>query len=78
MKNLLNFVVTQIVDEPKAVKIAEEKDENGIIKLTLEVAEEDMGKVIGKKGKIIFALRQLLRIKALKTNQRVFLELKER
>ena len=77
MKKLLSFIVTQLVDHPEEVEIFEETDQNGIIKLTLKVADSEMGKIIGKQGRIIRALRSLLKVKAIKTNQQVFLELAE-
>lgn len=74
MKEFLNFLLTNIVDQPEAVTIKEKEDENGLI-LLVNVAEDDRGKVIGKEGKVIFALRNLLNIKAQKENKRVFLQL---
>lgn len=77
MKALLSFLVQQIVDSPEAVKIEETTDEQGTVILTLYVAEADMGKVIGKQGKIIHAIRLLLKIKAIKAHQHVRLEIAE-
>lgn len=76
MKEFLEFLIKKIVDHPKEVKITEEELE-GAIYLKLSVAQEDMGKVIGKSGRIIRALRDLLKIKAIKENKRVNLELLE-
>ena len=76
MKELVELLVKNIVDEPKAVKIKEERDSAGD-KIILRVADEDMGKVIGKNGRIIKAIRSILRIKATKENRRVYLELAE-
>jgi hypothetical protein len=77
MKDLLTFVVTQIVDQPEAVSVDETTDPEGTLVLTLHVADDDMGKVIGRSGKIIRALRLLLKVKAIRTNQHVRLELAE-
>lgn len=77
MKELLNFIVSKIVDKPEAIKIEQTTDKHGTIRLILEVDKDDIGKVIGKQGKIIKAIRSLLRVKAIKTQQRVFLDLKE-
>lgn len=76
MKSLLEYLVKSIVDNPKQVKVEEEKGE-GFVSLKLSVAQEDMGKVIGKKGKIIKALRTLLKVPAIKQNLRVNVELQE-
>jgi len=77
MKKLLEFIIKSIVDNPKDVKITETKDPSGILLLNLKVNQEDMGKVIGKEGNIIKAVRNVLRIKATKENLRFALELTE-
>ena len=71
MDKLLHFLISQIVDEPEAVKVETSTDPTGTVILTAGVAPEDMGKVIGKGGKIISAIRELIKVKAIKTNQRV-------
>lgn len=75
MKQLLEYIVTQIVDNPKRVSIEEKEEENGFVLLTLTVVPEDIGKVIGKGGKIIGAIRQILKLKAVKQGKRVALKL---
>lgn len=77
MKALLTFLVKEIVDNPEAVTVEDTKDEQGMQVLTLHVADSDMGKVIGKQGKIIRALRLMLKVKAIKTQQHVRLEIAE-
>ena len=77
MKKLLEFIIKSIVDNPKDVKISETKDPSGILLLNLKVNQEDMGKVIGREGNIIKAVRNVLRIKATKENLRFALELTE-
>ena len=77
MKEFLEYLVTQIVDRPEAVVIDEKIDNLGIINLEITVAPEDMGKVIGKAGRIIKALRDLVRILAVKRNLRVNVVLQE-
>lgn len=76
MKDLLKHLIKSIVNNPDQVKINEEKEE-GFVNLKLSVAQEDMGKVIGKRGKIIKAIRTLLKIPAIKQNVRVNVELEE-
>lgn len=76
MKDLLKFITKSIVNNPDQVKINEEKEE-GFVNLKLSVAQEDMGKIIGKRGKIIKAIRTLLKIPAIKQNVRVNVELEE-
>ena len=74
MKNLLESIIKEIVDHPEKV-VVEEVEDNGLISLKLSVAPEDMGKVIGKGGKIIKAIRNLMKIKAVKDQKRIMVNL---
>lgn len=76
MKELLEYIVKNIVSKPDAVKIDEQKTADGVL-LNLSVDKEDMGVVIGKEGRIIRAIRSLVRIKAIRDGVRVDLELLE-
>ena len=76
MKKALEYIVESIVDDPKQVKI-EEKEEDGIINFSIKVAPDDMGKVIGKNGKIIRAIRNVIKIPAIKQNKRINISLDE-
>lgn len=76
MKDTLHFIVSAIVDNPDAVSIAEH-DEEGILNFVITVAPEDMGKVIGKEGKVIRSIRNIMKIKAMKFNQRIKISLAE-
>lgn len=77
MKELLSFIVRNIVTHPRSVKISQEKRQSGLLILQLQVHPTDMGQVIGRGGKIIKALRNILRVKAIKENLTFSLELKE-
>lgn len=77
MKKLLQFIVENIVTHPENIVIEEEIKEDGFIIYSLTVNPEDMGRVIGKEGKVINALRNILRVKATKQNIRFSLILKE-
>ncbi len=77
MKNLLEYLVKNIVEQSEAVKIEEIVTPEGLVNLQITVAPEDMGMVIGKGGRIIRALRNLVRVKAIKENKRVNVELTE-
>jgi predicted RNA-binding protein YlqC (UPF0109 family) len=77
MEKLLKLIVTSIVQKPKLVKITrQEKD--GLLEFSLQVDPDDMKIVIGKKGRTIKAIRNLLRLRAIKENIRVNLELLEK
>lgn len=60
-KEFLEFSVPWLVDEPDSVSISEVEAESGGVIYELEVAPDDMGKVIGKRGRIIRSLRSLTR-----------------
>lgn len=70
MKQLLEYIVPNIVNHPEDVVI-NETDENGLTNLSIKVNPEDMGRVIGKSGKVIKAIRQIGRIIAIKKGIRV-------
>jgi uncharacterized protein len=74
MKALVEYIAKSIVNEPDAVKVDEETNEEGIT-LKLSVADEDKGRIIGKQGQIAQAMRTLLRVKAAKASTRVRLEI---
>ena len=74
MKDLVEYIAKSIVNEPDAVSIEEETNEDGIT-LKLTVADDDKGRIIGKQGQIAQAMRTLLRVKAAKAATRVRLEI---
>ena len=63
MKELIEYIAKAIVDNPDEVHVREEEQGDTVI-YYLEVAEADMGKVIGKQGRIANALRALLKVAA--------------
>ncbi len=74
MKGLLEHVAKQLVDDPNAVVVTEELDGN-FIKLHLQVAEGDVGKVIGRGGRNAKAIRALLKVMATRDGTQVNLEI---
>ncbi len=70
MKELLEFIVQSLVTCPDDVVI-EEKTDGDIITLSVHVNENDMGKVIGKQGKIAKAIRSLMKAAAARKNIKV-------
>ena len=69
MKQLFEYIILGITSKPESVSINEE-NENGTLVLKLKVADEDFGSIIGKGGRTIKAIRDLLRLKAQKENLR--------
>ncbi len=76
MKDTLLFIVSAIVDTPDAVAI-DEQVEDGITNLIITVDPSDMGKVIGKEGKVIRSIRNIMKIKAMKFDKRIKISLAE-
>jgi predicted RNA-binding protein YlqC (UPF0109 family) len=74
MKELVEYIAKSIVDAPDDVVVTEETDDEGI-KLTLQVADDDKGRVIGKQGRIAAAMRTLIRVKAAKQGTRATLQI---
>ena len=74
MKELLEYIAKSLVDNPQEVAVSEHYDENAII-LELRVAPDDMGKVIGKQGKIAKSIRTIAKAAAGKEGKRVIMEI---
>lgn len=70
MKDTLQFIVSSIVDNAEAVHI-DEQETDDITNLIITVDKEDMGKIIGKEGKVIRSIRNIMKIKAIKNNKRI-------
>jgi uncharacterized protein len=71
---LLEYLARQLVDEPDAVRV-ETAEEDGAVVLRLHVAPDDVGKVIGRQGRLARALRGIVRASASRPHQRVLLEI---
>ena len=74
MQELLTFVAQSLVDHPEQVSVTETEGPEAII-LELHVADEDMGKVIGKAGRIAKAIRAIIRAATAKNSKPVFVEI---
>lgn len=74
MKELLENIARSLVSNPDEVNVTEVGDEQTLV-LELRVAEEDMGKVIGKQGRIARAIRVVMKAAAIKENKRVVVEI---
>jgi predicted RNA-binding protein YlqC (UPF0109 family) len=73
-KNLVEYVARSLVDDPDSVKVTEIEDDQGTV-IELHVAEDDMGKVIGRNGSVAKALRTLLKVTAAREGTSVQLEI---
>ena len=76
MKDLLYAIAAGLVEDKSAINITEdEPDEEGVIVFHLNVAPDDMGRVIGKQGRIAKAIRTVMRAVATRNNARVVVEI---
>ncbi len=71
---LVTFVAKSLVDDPAAVRV-EVHEEDGVQVIELTVAEDDMGKVIGRNGSVAKALRTLLKVVATRDGETISLEI---
>ena len=76
MKDLVEIIAKSLVDNPNEVHVNEIQGEQDLI-LELRVAPEDMGKVIGKQGRVAKAIRTVVKAAALNENQKVVVEIIE-
>lgn len=74
MKQTLTDLVTAIVEHPEQVSVSE-REEGGTVYLELTVAKQDVGRVIGKEGKIAKSIRTVMRAAAAKQNKRVIVDI---
>lgn len=76
MKELVEYIARSLVDEPDKVEV-NEIEESGHVRVELRVAKEDMGRVIGKSGRVANSIRTLLRVAAARDGKRVTLDVLE-
>lgn len=74
MKELLEVIAKNLVDDPASVLVSERIEEKGIC-LELKVAPDDMGKVIGKDGRIAKAIRTVVKAASFKEDTKVFVDI---
>lgn len=77
MKDILFYIISSIVEDPKELEI-EETEENGSVNLNAKIPKNDIGKVIGKEGKIIRAIRNVMKIAAIKQGKYINISLSEK
>ncbi|HEX6664198.1 MAG TPA: KH domain-containing protein [Gaiellaceae bacterium] len=74
MAELLEYLARRLVDEPDAVRVERVEEEDTVV-LRLHVAQEDLGKVIGRQGRIARALRTIVRAGSARERRRIQLEI---
>ena len=76
MKKLVEVLAKSLVDYPEQVTVTETEQDNEIL-LVLKVASDDMGKVIGKQGRIAKAIRAMVKAAASRTDKKVIVEIEQ-
>lgn len=74
MKDLVEYIAKSLVDNPESVRVNEIDSSSAVI-LELQVADSDMGRVIGKGGRVVNAIRTVVQVAADKEGKRVTLEI---
>jgi len=76
VKELIEYIATSLVDDPTQVEVDEYR-RGSSINLRLHVAKEDMGRVIGRRGRVANAMRSLLRVAAAQEGKRASLDVED-
>ncbi|NBI06849.1 KH domain-containing protein [Senegalia massiliensis] len=74
MKDLVEMIAKSLVDDPDSVEVNEVEGSQSVI-IEVKVAPDDMGKIIGKQGRIAKAIRTVVKAAAIKENKRVVVEI---
>lgn len=75
MVALVKTIAMSLVDHPEAVSVCEKEKKGDTVVIQLKVAEDDMGKVIGRQGRIAKALRTVVKAASVKQNKKVIVEI---
>ena len=76
LESLLHFLARSLVDEPEKVEVSG-RETDSRVDLTLRVAQGDMGKVIGRRGRTVKAIRTVMKAASVKENKRVNVEVSD-
>jgi uncharacterized protein len=75
VRELLEFLARSLVEDPSAVQVSEVEEIDGEVVLELEVAEDDLGRVIGRGGRVANALRSVMKAAATREEKRVVVDI---
>lgn len=75
MVALVEYIARNLVDEADEAKVVSKEGENGVVIIELTVAKDDMGKVIGKQGRIAKAIRTVVRAASVKSDTKYIVEI---
>lgn len=74
---LVKTIAVSLVTQPEALEVSAEKDAEGVLRVLIHVAEEDTGRVIGRRGATINAIRQIVRVSSVKGGDSVEVDVAE-
>jgi hypothetical protein len=74
VKDLVEYLAKALVDQPDAVRVESFEEDDGTVVFEVEVAEDEVGKLIGRNGRTINALRTVIRASAVRHNRRVLVD----
>ncbi len=77
MRELVEVIAKELVDKPEEVEVLENISDDGTINISLKVANDELGKVIGKKGRIAKSIRTIVKSVAISKNVRVNVDIVE-
>jgi predicted RNA-binding protein YlqC (UPF0109 family) len=75
VRNLLEFLARSLVENPDAVEVSEVEEIDGEVVLELQVADDDLGRVIGRGGRVANALRSVMKAAATREEKRVVVDI---
>lgn len=75
--DLVDLIVRRLVTKPEAVRVEEDRSDGGVILVTIRVDSEDVGRVIGKKGSTINAIRHVAKAASIKSGEKVDVDVEE-
>jgi predicted RNA-binding protein YlqC (UPF0109 family) len=75
MRDLLDFLTRSLVENPDQVQVTEAEEVDGEVVLEVEVAEDDLGRVIGRGGRVANALRSVMKAAATREDKRVVVDI---
>lgn len=76
--DLVDMIVRRLVTKPEEVEVREENSSAGAVLVTIEVAAEDIGRVIGKRGSTINAIRHVAKAASIKSGEKVDVDVEEK
>ena len=78
MQNLIKYIVEQLVDEKEAIVIEENNESEKVVVVNIKVAKGDIGKVIGRNGKVAASIRTIVKSASAKSGKRYIVKIGER